>query len=161
MTSKATPKIPAWLRRHLAQTGTMIDGVTRSARIQTCKTCHRTVIRGFTDEPCSILAAADLTPLSNLGEAVALMQGRMTFDLTYRGGRLEIDLREADHIQGSPPETPGWWRAKSDVAEHRSPIESPLQQQRPAHRPDVIAPSGPRKRQPPRSSATKDPLNGH
>jgi hypothetical protein len=127
MTINATPKIPTWLRRHLAQTGTMIDGVTRSARIQTCKTCHRTVIRGFTDEPCSILATCDLAPLSNLGEAVALMQGRMTFDLTYRGGRLEIDLREADHIQGSPPETPGWWRAKSDVlAEHRCNNNDPL-----------------------------------
>jgi hypothetical protein len=39
--SPATPKIPAWLRRHLHDTGAMIDGVTRSARIQTCKHCGR------------------------------------------------------------------------------------------------------------------------
>lgn len=115
-----TTKIPAWLRRHLAETGTMIDGVTRSARIQTCKRCGRTVIRGFTEEPCSILATCDLAPLSNLGEAIATLQDRMTFDLTYRGSRLELDLRESDHIQGSPPEDPGWYRARSDVlAAHR------------------------------------------
>jgi hypothetical protein len=120
MTPKATPKIPAWLRRHLHDTGAMVDGVTRRARIQTCPRCHRVVIRGLTDEPCSTLATADPTPLSNLGEALALMQGRVTYDLAYRGGRLELDDRDDFHIKGSPPETPNWWRANADVlAEHR------------------------------------------
>jgi hypothetical protein len=120
MTAPATPKIPAWLRRHLRDTGAMIDGVTRSARIQTCKHCGRAVIRGFTEEPCSTIATCDLTPLSNLSEAIALTTGRATYDLAYRGGRLELDDRDDFHIKGSPPETPNWWRANADVlAEHR------------------------------------------
>lgn len=116
----ATGKIPTWLRRHLAETGTMIEGVTRRARIHTCRKCGAAVLRGFTEEPCSIATTCDPLPLSNLGEAMALLQGRMTFDLARRAGRLELDLREQDHIQGSPPESPGWYRARSDVvAAHR------------------------------------------
>lgn len=114
------PKIPAWLRRHLADTGVMVNGVTRTARIRTCRQCGQRVIRALTEEPCATLATCDPDPLSNVGEALALMQGRMTFDLAYRAGRLELDLREEDHIKGSPPETPNWWRSKGDVlAAHR------------------------------------------
>jgi hypothetical protein len=111
--------IPAWLRRHLEQTGVTAQGFTRRARPTPCKTCRRTVVKGWTDEPCAILAVADPAPLSNLGEALALIQGRATYDLARRGGRYELDLREADHIEGSPPETPNAWRRNADVlAEH-------------------------------------------
>jgi hypothetical protein len=118
--TKTTAPIPAWLRRHLHDTGVMVDGVTRSARIRTCRRCHQTVIKGLTEEPCSILATCDPTPLSNLGEALALTTGRHTYDLAYRAGRLELDDRDCDHIEGSPPETPNSWRRRADVlAEHR------------------------------------------
>jgi hypothetical protein len=112
--------IPAWLRRHLHETGAMVDGVTRKARIHACPKCGRAVLKGLTEEPCSILATCDPTPLSNLGEAMAVLDDRMTFDLAYRGGRLELDDRDDFHIKGSPPESPDSWRAHSDVlAAHR------------------------------------------
>lgn len=112
--------IPAWLRRHLEQTGVTTQGYTRRARPDRCKTCRATVVKGWTDEPCAILASADPTPLSNLGEALALLQGRATYDLARRGGRYELDHRESDHIASSPPETPDAWRRNADVlAEHR------------------------------------------
>lgn len=113
--SKIESKIPAWLRRHLAETGVMVQGFTRRARVVSCFKCGQPVVKGWTDEPCSILATCDLGALSNLGEAMALMQGRTTFDLAYRGGRLELDIRDQDEIHGSPAEDPGWYRAKADV----------------------------------------------
>lgn len=115
-----TRGMPRWLRDQLAEAGAITAGFTRTARAVKCEKCGARIIKGWTDEPCATLAAADPRPISNLGEVVAVLQGRMTFDLSRRGGRLEIDLRESDHIQGSPPEDPGWYRARSDVlAAHR------------------------------------------
>lgn len=116
--------IPAWLRRHLDETGVTVAGYGRRARVTSCPRCHAAVLRGLTEEPCSVLATADLAPLSNLGEAMALLADRTTYDLAYRGGRLELDIRDHDHIAGSPPEGPDWWRARGDVlAGHRCNTE--------------------------------------
>lgn len=60
----------------------------------------------------------DPAPLSNLGEALALLQGRTTYDHRRRGQ--QIEERDDFTVKGSPAETPGWYRAGSDVvAEHR------------------------------------------
>jgi hypothetical protein len=112
--------IPAWLRRHLDDTGVTVNGIARRAALHPCPKCGRGVLRGLTAEPCSHVATVDVTPLSNLGEALALTAGRRTYDLAYRTARLELDQRDDFHIEGSPPETPDWWRSKGDVlAEHR------------------------------------------
>jgi hypothetical protein len=112
--------MPTWLRRQFEETGVVTQGFTRAARVTRCKKCQTRIIKGWTDEPCAVLAACDPTPLSNLSEMVAILDGRMTFDLARRGGRYELDLRESDHIEGSPPETPNSWRRNADVlAEHR------------------------------------------
>jgi hypothetical protein len=124
--SSPTTKIPEWLRRQLAETGVITQGFTRRARPATCRMCRQPVVKGWTEEPCAVLASCDPAPLSNVGEAVALLQGRMTFDLARRGGRYELDLRESDHIHGSPPERPDQWRRAGDVlAQHRCPTDPP------------------------------------
>jgi hypothetical protein len=112
--------MPRWLRQQLTEAGVITAGYTRAARAAKCEKCVARVIKGWTDEPCAILATCDPAPLSNLGEVVAILQGRATYDLAYRGGRLELDDRDDFHIKGSPPETPNWWREQADVlAEHR------------------------------------------
>jgi hypothetical protein len=50
-------------------------------------------------------------PLSRLGEALALMSGRRTYTLAWRGDRYEIDHRHREQIAGSPAES----RAGVDV----------------------------------------------
>ena len=54
---------------------------------------------------CAGVANADPTPLSPLGEALALIGGRRTYALRQSSGRLELQLRDQWQIEGSPAGT--------------------------------------------------------
>jgi hypothetical protein len=111
----AAKPLPSWLVRQLEASGHIVDGATRTARSRQCGKCGAVVVVGLTPEPCSHRAVLDPSPLSMLGELQALLAGRFTYDLGVHGGRLEIEDRDASHIEGSPAERPDAYRAHSDV----------------------------------------------
>lgn len=80
---------------------------TRRARAVLCRHCRRAVMLGITAIPGGLTIQADPSPLSRLGEALALMTGRRTVELRWVGDRYEIDLRDHFRIRGSPAGTNG------------------------------------------------------
>jgi hypothetical protein len=92
------------------------DPISRSAKGYRCPKCHAFCMRGLDDEICAGLAVVDSRPLSAAGELWALLEGRATYDLAWRGSRYEIDFRYVDNVKGYPPGS----RASVDVVcEHR------------------------------------------
>jgi hypothetical protein len=92
--------VPTWLQHHLEQAGLWdSDGTTRAARARRCRSCRDYVIVGLDADRCALPVAVDPDPLTELGEAAALIAGRRTFALSYRTGRLELDLRTTYEIR--------------------------------------------------------------
>ena len=79
--------IPAWLQR--SQTGT-----TRAASIRLCPKCRAPILTGLDADICALTVRADPTALTPLGEAIALLQGRATYNLADGPGRKELDRRD-------------------------------------------------------------------
>lgn len=81
---------------------TRVIGISRRARTRTCHGCHAEVITGFDDEDGGYPEIADPQPLNELGEAVAILEGRHTATLNpYRDGRA-INRRPTDSIRRRP-----------------------------------------------------------
>lgn len=85
--------IPAWLQR------THRGDLSRAATLRLCPRCKSPILIGLDADRAAITAHCDPTPLTELGEAVALMQGRKTYDLIPGIKRREIWPRETAHIQ--------------------------------------------------------------
>lgn len=97
-------RLPDWLVRRLEAAG-VIDsatGATRSARTAKCPVCQARVMRGLDADFGSMSADCDPEPLAPLGEALALMAGRRTYVLRWRGNRYELDQRDQFSIRGAP-----------------------------------------------------------
>lgn len=94
-----------WLVDRLVRNGLM-DGdthATRKARAGTCSRCGRAVFRGLDADFGSCLAEADPEPLSALGEALALLAHRRTYELWASGlGPMTLDFRDHWRIAGRP-----------------------------------------------------------
>lgn len=73
-------------------------------------------MRGLDDERAAGTAVVDSRPLNAMGELIALLEGRATYDLAWRGSRYEIDFRYVENVKGNPPGS----RPNVDVVcEHR------------------------------------------
>lgn len=108
--------IPTWLRHHLEATGRWdADGIHRAVTARLCRTCHHRVLAGLDDDRCAWPTHADPTPLDPAGEALALLTGRPTYDLTRRGDRYELDHRDPSTIRYHPPGS----RPTDVLAQHR------------------------------------------
>src|SRR5437879_6066733 len=95
--------IPHWLAKHLESIGAMgPDRIGRNARLHHCRDCGRYVLTGLDNDLCAGVAHADPSPLSPLGEALALIGGRRTYALHQSPGRLELQLRDQWQIEGRP-----------------------------------------------------------
>lgn len=107
--------IAPWLQHHLEQTGAWdADGISRAAKSRRCPDCRMWVLAGLDDPRCAGPAIVDTSPLSSLGETVALLTGRSTYALRRFHTRIELDHRNQWSIH-TPPE-----HAPYDViAEHR------------------------------------------
>jgi hypothetical protein len=79
-------------------------GNTRRARARICQRCHAKVIVGFDADRAATLAIAEPTPLTALGEVLALVAGRQTWALEDRG-RMELNYRDAWRISSTPAES--------------------------------------------------------
>ena len=90
--------IPAWLKQHLIDTGAWsIDGCSRKAKLRR-HSCGDVILYGLAGSRCSWSAVVDVTPLSALGEALAKIGGRMTFELWG----MELEPRDAIKIKHQP-----------------------------------------------------------
>lgn len=123
-----------WLRDHLIASGHLTEtGVTRRARLRRCgqwhlmstadpspveafamratkrdrvrRRCQQLVLIGLDSDACALEVTCDPTPLSPLGEAMALLEHRRTLTLRKAGAGWVLDWRDAHEITGSPAHT--------------------------------------------------------
>lgn len=64
----------AWLQARRAEWA-------RAANLKPCPSCRATVLAGLDADMAALPVRCDPTPLTEMGEAVALLQGRTTYDL--------------------------------------------------------------------------------
>jgi len=95
-----TTKMPAWLERHLIQTGVMTeDRVTKHARHRRCPTCGLFTLVGLDELPRKV--AVDPLPTTSAGELFALLTGRRSFALDVN----ELYERTAGRLLFRPADT--------------------------------------------------------
>lgn len=104
--------IPTWLQRQLEQAGRWnSDGVSRRLSASRCRQCHAQVVRGLDADVAAVTVVADPQPVDQLGEALALMSGRGTWQLLHRDGGWSLSPRDQWRIAAGKPATV--------LAEHR------------------------------------------
>lgn len=75
--------------------------MSRYAQTDTCRHCRAPVLTGLDEDLCAFHATTDPNPLTALGEALALLAGRRTYELRRRGeNRLGLYRRDRWQIQG-------------------------------------------------------------
>lgn len=85
--------MPDWLKRHLIDTGVLTEsGLGRKAQLRRHKRCGIPTLLGLDNDICAFEATCDLGELDAAGEAMALIDGRRTYELNLRG-----ELRYRDH----------------------------------------------------------------
>lgn len=77
--------IPAWL---LAKSG----GNLRAVGVRGCR-CGAQVLAGLDADRAALTAIVDLAPICEMGEALALLQGRPTYDLVGDSRKKELEYR--------------------------------------------------------------------
>lgn len=70
----------------------------RSANLKPCPLCRATVLAGLDADNAACPIRCDPTPLTEMGEAVALLQGRTTYDLLPAKTGKELHERNAYFI---------------------------------------------------------------
>jgi hypothetical protein len=94
--------IPDWLRELLIQSGQLTsDGYTRRARTRFCRKCGATIVSGLDGDAVAGRVDVDVTCLDNEQELEALLAGRPTFRIAWRG-RYEINHRDQWQIARQP-----------------------------------------------------------
>lgn len=83
--------IPAWLARRYGD-------AFRNAGLHPCPRCKKPILSGLDDDNAARTAHADPTPINPVGEAIALLSGRATFDLTSTNGKKQLWRRDQWHI---------------------------------------------------------------
>lgn len=91
--------IPTWLARHLEAIGAANpDGYGRTVRAGICRRCGSSVLRGLDNDRAALPATVDPTPISAIGEVVAILAGAATYDITLGSRRAELHRRNRWHI---------------------------------------------------------------
>ena len=123
-----TDTILATESEHMATTSKLpITGRTdpaknaRRAMVRPCPRCSAPVLTGLDDDWCAMTVAVDLAPLTNHTEALALISGRHTYEVTWNGPRgYHIDKRPHWHISNYPAGDKGYADGRRTIhAEHR------------------------------------------
>lgn len=108
---------------HLLRAGHVTErGVTRRVTARACQRCGGALLVGLDDDVCALEATVDPQPLSALGEALALLEGRGTWHLRRERDRFVLDPRDQTNIRAHPAGS----RAREDVLrEHRCHTTAP------------------------------------
>lgn len=80
-------------------------GRIRCARLTACRRCDTETITGPDADWAAIEVTTDATPLSGIGEALALATGRATYTVTIRNRHAYLDYRDQWRITGHPADT--------------------------------------------------------
>lgn len=92
------------VKESLVAAGLMDErGNSRRACARACQRCGAKTVVGYDADRVAILAVADPTPLTAIGEVLAIVAGRQTWTLEDRG-RLELNYRDAWRIRAHPAE---------------------------------------------------------
>ncbi|HEU5084459.1 MAG TPA: hypothetical protein VFU14_14040 [Acidimicrobiales bacterium] len=78
------------------------NGVTRAAQPRGCRHCHTPVLVGLDGDVAAVEATVDPTPLSTLGEALAVLTGRRLYTLRRYTGRYHLGDRSPLMIRATP-----------------------------------------------------------
>src|SRR5262245_8937193 len=107
--------IQSWLQRLLEATGRVnTDGVSRRARATFCRSCGAGILLGLDAPMAGVAVAVDPTPISALGEALALLDSRTTYSLHW-SDHYELHRRDQYSIAAKPAGT----NAYDILAEHK------------------------------------------
>lgn len=90
-TMTTTKPLPPWLLDH-------IRANSRNARLHTCRNCGAPILTGHDDDNAALIVTTDPTPIDPLTEALALLTGLTTYDLTNTDRRLQLHRRSRWHI---------------------------------------------------------------
>ncbi|GAA1994241.1 hypothetical protein GCM10009799_20420 [Nocardiopsis rhodophaea] len=77
------------------------EAAARAAQLRICRKCKEPVLVGVDADMCALTVQIDPTPITEVGEAVALMEGRGTYDLLAGKGRREIHHRAEWNIRAA------------------------------------------------------------
>lgn len=94
-------------RRRLVEE--LAEGGRRAAKPLDCERCGAPVLRGDDHDECALVVTVDLDPVDPVGEMVAILDGRPTFDLlkqaAQRGRKTGHALyyREPWHVHSDRP----------------------------------------------------------
>lgn len=92
--------MPAWLKSHLVETGVLTpSGLGRKAQLRRHKHCGLPTLTGLDGDLCAFEVSCDLGELTAQGEALALLEGRRTFEVSKRG---ELYYRQHWAIKSRP-----------------------------------------------------------
>ncbi len=83
--------MPAWLRQRLGE-------FDRAVQLRSCPSCGAKLLQGLDSDRAGIPVRCDLAPVDELGEAIAVLTNRLTYDLIPAKGRRELERRRAWHI---------------------------------------------------------------
>lgn len=93
--------IPAPVLEAIAtRTGVDPRGIGRHAQLGACRRCSAPVLRGLDADMCAFTAEADPTPLTAVGEVLALAASRPTY--TLHGRPPVLTVRSRHHISRYP-----------------------------------------------------------
>lgn len=103
--SPAAPKPERWLVEHLLAAGHVTEtGLTRRARVRACR-CGAPILAGLDADLLAFEVQVDPIPLTAIGEALAQVEGRATFELWGAGGHYELEPRTSRRIAHFSPST--------------------------------------------------------
>lgn len=103
-------ELPDWLLAQLTAAGRIDTDGTRRTVAHRRHTCGQPILAGLDHDPCGLPVTADPWPVDAMGEALALLAGRRTYDLA---GRMRLEL---NHRCASALARPRRWPV---VADHR------------------------------------------
>jgi len=98
------------------------SGATRKVRPRRCNLCNAVILLALDGDICALEARVDPTPLTELGEALALLEGGRTYNLRREGPRFVLDPRDSHQITWAPATS----RTRMDVLRaHRCHADPP------------------------------------
>lgn len=86
--------LPTWLKDRLGAP------IRRGVKAGRCPHCHAQILTGMDEEVCAFRATTDPAPLTPLGEALALLDARRTYELRNHNSSLALWRRDHWQIAG-------------------------------------------------------------